>query len=240
MPRDIHPIKRLAVLGNHLPRHCGIATFTTHIADALAGALPDVDTFVLAMNDAGQRHAYPPRVPFEIAEGRPRFVSPAIARNIATHGSRSEWRALCAMAQAPARSYNQVVDAAIDRAITEVCGSRADVAAVYLFGSVARGVAGPASDVDVAVLFGRQPPALLEGPRFSLEGELERVLGRPVDLVVLNDAPVDLRTRVLRDGRILIDRDRSARIAFEVRTRNEAFDLQLILAEYRTPRGSGR
>ena len=52
MPRDIHPIKRLAVLGNHLPRHCGIATFTTHIADALAGALPDVDTFVLAMNDA--------------------------------------------------------------------------------------------------------------------------------------------------------------------------------------------
>lgn len=62
-------MKRLAVLGNHLPRQCGIATFTTHIADALATELPNVDTFVLAMNDAGRRHAYPPRVRFEIAEG---------------------------------------------------------------------------------------------------------------------------------------------------------------------------
>jgi predicted nucleotidyltransferase len=132
------------------------------------------------------------------------------------------------------------VDATIDRIVTEVCGSQPGVAAVYLFGSVARGAAGPGSDVDVAVLFSRNPPALLAGPRFALEGDLERALGRPVDLVVLNVAPVDLRTRVLRDGRILIDRDRSARIAFEVRTRNEAFDLQPILAEYRAPRGPGR
>ena len=62
-------MKRLAVLGNHLPRQCGIATFSTHLADALSAALPDVDTFVVAMNDAGRRHAYPPRVRFEIAEG---------------------------------------------------------------------------------------------------------------------------------------------------------------------------
>jgi len=62
-------MKRLAILGNHLPRHCGIATFTTHLADALATELPGTDAFVLAMNDAGTRHAYPVRVRFEIAEG---------------------------------------------------------------------------------------------------------------------------------------------------------------------------
>jgi glycosyltransferase involved in cell wall biosynthesis len=62
-------MKRLAILGNHLPRQCGIATFTTHLADALAAELPDVDSFVLAMNDAGRRHPYPSRVRFEIAEG---------------------------------------------------------------------------------------------------------------------------------------------------------------------------
>jgi glycosyltransferase involved in cell wall biosynthesis len=62
-------MKRFAILGNHLPRHCGIATFTTHLAEAVAGELPDVDGFVLAMNDAGRRHAYPPRVRFEITEG---------------------------------------------------------------------------------------------------------------------------------------------------------------------------
>ena len=63
-----HPIKRFALLGNHLPRHCGIATFTTHLIDALAQRLPDADGFVLAMNDAGRRHAYPSRVRFEIGE----------------------------------------------------------------------------------------------------------------------------------------------------------------------------
>jgi Glycosyltransferase Family 4 len=62
-------MKRLAILGNHLPRQCGIATFTTHLAEALAAALPDADAFVIAMNDGGRRHAYPPQVRFEIADG---------------------------------------------------------------------------------------------------------------------------------------------------------------------------
>jgi glycosyltransferase involved in cell wall biosynthesis len=61
-------IRRIAMLGNHLPRQCGIATFTTDLGEALAGARPEIDCFVLAMNDAGRRHAYPARVQFEITE----------------------------------------------------------------------------------------------------------------------------------------------------------------------------
>jgi glycosyltransferase involved in cell wall biosynthesis len=57
------------MLGNHLPRHCGIATFTSHLSEAIANERPDLDCFVLAMNDPGRHHAYPPRVRFEIAEG---------------------------------------------------------------------------------------------------------------------------------------------------------------------------
>ena len=56
------------MLGNHLPRQCGIATFTTDLCDAIGAAFSDADCFVLAMNDAGRRHAYPDRVRFEIAE----------------------------------------------------------------------------------------------------------------------------------------------------------------------------
>jgi len=41
---------------------------------------------------------------------------------------------------------------------------------------------------------------------------------------------------VLRDGRLVLDRDPSVRIQFEVRTRNEAFDLEPILHRYRAPR----
>ena len=53
---------------------------------------------------------------------------------------------------------------------------------------------------------------------------------------MLNSAPADLRIRVLRDGHLIVDRDKSRRIAFEVRTRNEFFDLEPILRRYRTPR----
>lgn len=61
------PLRRIAMLGNHLPRHCGIATFTTDLSAALAASAPHIDTWVLAMNDAGHHYDYPPRVRFELA-----------------------------------------------------------------------------------------------------------------------------------------------------------------------------
>jgi glycosyltransferase involved in cell wall biosynthesis len=60
---------KIAMLGNHLPRRCGIATFTTDLSGAIARELSNADCFVVAMNDAGKRYAYPPRVRFEVAEG---------------------------------------------------------------------------------------------------------------------------------------------------------------------------
>src|SRR5258708_16789520 len=61
-------ICRVAMLGNHVPRQCGIATFTADLSEALADEFPEIDSFVLAMNEAGKRHAYPARVRFEIGE----------------------------------------------------------------------------------------------------------------------------------------------------------------------------
>lgn len=108
-----------------------------------------------------------------------------------------------------------------------------DVVAAYLFGSVARGTARPTSDVDVAVLLTSEPPRVVEGLRLDLEGRLERAIGRPVQIVVLNRAPSDLIHRVLRDGVLLLDRDPGARIRFEVAARNRYFDLQPFLRRYR-------
>jgi predicted nucleotidyltransferase len=105
--------------------------------------------------------------------------------------------------------------------------------AVYLYGSVARGQARPASDIDIGVLFAADPPATLAAPQFALEADLERVLGSPVQVVALNRASSDLVHRVLRDGRLALDRDRAARIRFEVRSRNEYFDLAPIRRLYR-------
>ncbi|HAY29576.1 MAG TPA: nucleotidyltransferase domain-containing protein, partial [Candidatus Accumulibacter sp.] len=99
--------------------------------------------------------------------------------------------------------------------------------------SQARGTAGPASDVDLGVLLVGDPPRTLEGLGIDLAADLEAAIGRHVDLVVLNRAPADLIHRVLRNGVLVCERDRSARIRFEVQARNAYFDLLPYLREYR-------
>jgi hypothetical protein len=111
-----------------------------------------------------------------------------------------------------------------------------DVACAYLFGSVARGEEREGSDLDVAVLLTRDPPRTLHGLQNDLADALAEATGRKVDLVVLNCAPPDLVHRVLRDGILLLERDRSARVRFEVKARNEYYDLLPHLRRYR--RGS--
>ena len=68
-PSEQRATQKIALIGNHAPRQCGIATFTTDLSEAIGAQFPRVDCFVLAMNDAGHRHEYPERVRFEIAEG---------------------------------------------------------------------------------------------------------------------------------------------------------------------------
>jgi predicted nucleotidyltransferase len=126
----------------------------------------------------------------------------------------------------------------IERTLEEFFAADArGVVAVYLFGSVARDMARSESDVDIALLYRKDPEPTLAGLPLDLEAALEVRLGRPVQAIVLNTAPVDLVHRVLRDGRLLADADPSARIRFEVKARNEYFDLEPILRRYR--RGPG-
>ncbi len=105
--------------------------------------------------------------------------------------------------------------------------------AAYLFGSQARGTGGPHSDIDLGLLMRAAPPRTLLGQPFALADELTALTNHPVQIQVLNDAPVDLVHRVLRDGVLLVDRDPSARIRFEVRSRNAYFDLKPFLDRYR-------
>ena len=138
------------------------------------------------------------------------------------------------MARGEASPADPALSASLARALgTEDSG----LACAYLFGSVARGEDRPDSDVDVAVLFRADPPRTLAGLHLDLADRLTAALGgRRVDLVVLNRAPVDLVHRVLRDGELVLERDRSARIRFEVRARNEYFDLLPYLEAYRRGR----
>jgi predicted nucleotidyltransferase len=114
------------------------------------------------------------------------------------------------------------------------------IIAVYLYGSRSRGTHKAMSDVDVGILLDSDPPANLSGLHLDLQADLAQVLGQEVDLVVLNRAPADLIHRVLRDGKLILDRKPSLRIRFEVQSRSEYFDLLPVLQEYRRRRAEQR
>jgi glycosyltransferase involved in cell wall biosynthesis len=67
-PRPLRPV-RIAVIGNHLPRQCGIATFTTDLCDAISNEYGAAQLSVVAVNDGQSSYLYPERVRFEIREG---------------------------------------------------------------------------------------------------------------------------------------------------------------------------
>lgn len=59
-------LKRIAFVGNSLPRRCGIATFTTDLYQAVSTADATVETCIVAMNDAGRAYDYPHAVQLQI------------------------------------------------------------------------------------------------------------------------------------------------------------------------------
>lgn len=126
-------------------------------------------------------------------------------------------------------------DADIERVREGVQSAPSEVVAVYLYGSRARGTASPESDVDLGVLLKAPPAPTLAGAARELEATVERAIRKVVEVVVMNTAPADLVHRILRDGVVLLDRDRPARLRFEVQSRNEYFDLEPLRRRYRRP-----
>jgi glycosyltransferase involved in cell wall biosynthesis len=61
-------IRKVAFLGDYLPRKCGIATFTTDLCRAMTAEFPAIQCLVVPVNDVASGYDYPPEVRFEIAE----------------------------------------------------------------------------------------------------------------------------------------------------------------------------
>jgi glycosyltransferase involved in cell wall biosynthesis len=66
-PRPMLP-SRVAVVGNYLPRKCGIATFTTDLCDAIHAEFGATELLALPVNDMEEGYSYPARVRFELCE----------------------------------------------------------------------------------------------------------------------------------------------------------------------------
>lgn len=112
--------------------------------------------------------------------------------------------------------------------------SREGVVLAYLFGSVARGDAGPLSDVDLAVLYrDEMPPAEAQMAGGRLADELQGLLGRGVDVVVLNLPSPALHYAIIDEGKVILNTDEDRRVQFEARTMMEYLDTEHMRAVQR-------
>lgn len=84
--------------------------------------------------------------------------------------------------------------------LADLC-RRYGITELAVFGSVARGDAGPGSDVDV--LYVRAPGNDLGMGYFELQEELEELLGRRVDLVPKNGLHWVVRDEILAEAKEL-------------------------------------
>lgn len=83
----------------------------------------------------------------------------------------------------------------------------------YLHGSRARGSERTGSDIDIAAFFGADAPQ-----------SFEVLLPRGIDLLVLDQAPLEIAGRVATQGRLLFEDDAVARVRWESTTRKIFFD----------------
>jgi predicted nucleotidyltransferase len=109
--------------------------------------------------------------------------------------------------------------------IKEILRTREEVAALYLFGSRARGEAQAGSDLDLALVFHPLTPDEAFFRRGEILADLEENL-RPlkVHLLDLERVPPALAYEILKEGLLLWERDRDRRVEVEARRLAEALD----------------
>ena len=119
---------------------------------------------------------------------------------------------------------------AVSADLAEFMSHRPEVLAAYLFGSVVNGRLRSDSDIDVAVLvdptFFNQLPSKYRADLIADVGAALETFN--VDIVLLNEASAPLAHNVITKGRLVFERSRSARIAFQVRNLNLFLDLEPI------------
>ena len=114
----------------------------------------------------------------------------------------------------------------IKERIYKYFSTRSEIGFAYLFGSQAKNEAGRLSDIDIAVYLDEK---IDEYKRFDIRLKLiakaiSLLETDKIDLVILNDIPLSLPYRVVRDGKIVYCRDELKRIHFEARIMTRYFD----------------
>ncbi len=96
-----------------------------------------------------------------------------------------------------------------------------NIAAVYIFGSVAAAKNRSESDVDVAIMVRSKLKGM---ERVQLETSLSNLLGKDVDLIIFGEATPLLQHQILKYGCLIYERDPKERMRQETASRREYLD----------------
>jgi len=103
-----------------------------------------------------------------------------------------------------------------------------EIVAAYLFGSTAKSVTSPSSDIDIAVLMRNSDKKNGSALKFRLYADLCRKLKRnDIDLVLLNlSGNLILNDEIVRHGKVLYTTDDEAREEFELNVLHRCADFK--------------
>ena len=108
------------------------------------------------------------------------------------------------------------------------------VLSAYVFGSMAVGVERMHSDVDIAVRMDRRlQPGEMFDLRLKLIEALEDLMGRSVDVIVLNTASLKMIHQIMKTGRMPYVTDPKEETAFRLQKQKEYFDFQYYMEDDR-------
>ena len=100
----------------------------------------------------------------------------------------------------------------------------------YIFGSFTSGKS--FNDIDVGIYVSLEKPVSQLNLELEIERELGDVLHLPVDVRIINNAPIPFTYNVLRSGVVILDNDKSLRTDFEGLIIKKYFDYQHLRDEY--------
>ena len=111
--------------------------------------------------------------------------------------------------------------------IKKIFAEEKDILLTYIFGSQITGKTGPLSDYDFAVFLSQKPSFQF---KYKLKNKLLSILDiKQVDLVILNDAPIELKYNVIATGKVIFQKNSIVRTGFEANTLSQYFDYLPVL-----------
>ena len=117
---------------------------------------------------------------------------------------------------------SSVIKARVTEEITAFLRGQLDISFAYLHGSVLK--AERFRDIDVAVFLKNPAPSTIQA-EIRLETELAKVIKKfPVEIRVLNHAPLSFRYNVIKDGSAIVVVDDTLRCEFVEATLRDYFD----------------